>query len=149
MNTELLFESLHYPILILWLTNGHRTNAEISEALYLVKSQHFKDWYACHPKGTMEQYLEYREQQIIAYRNSPEYQIQSLQEQIEELNTNITELREEIQEQNDVIEGLNASLSQSRTFSLVLGFVSLSLLLLLFRKYIAKLFKKRANNSVY
>ena len=92
--------------------------------------------------GSMEQYIKYRQQQVAAYYNSPQYKLQILQEQIEHLNSNITELKEEVQAQNDEIDELNESLNQVKTYVLALGFVSICLLLFLLRKYFTYLFEK-------
>jgi cell division septum initiation protein DivIVA len=90
----------------------------------------------------MEQYLVYRNQQVTAYYNSPQYRLQMLQEQIEDLNSNITELKEEVQAKNDEIDELNESLYQAKTFIWALGFVSICLLLFILRKNFTFLFEK-------
>ena len=140
MDVEAFFEAMHYPILKDWVEKN--VNADYKMGLMLIKTQHFKDWYQSHPHGTMEQYLTYRNQQITAYYNSPQYQLQMLNEQIELLNRNITELKEEVQEKNDEIDELNESLNQAKTSVWALGFVSICLLVFILRKYFIYLFEK-------
>ena len=80
MNVDAFFEAMDYPILKDWI--GRDANADYETGLMLIKTQHFKDWYQSHPHGTMEQYLVYRNQQVTAYYNSPQYRLQMLQEHI-------------------------------------------------------------------
>lgn len=140
MDVKAFIDAMGYPILKDWIERD--ANADYELGLILIKTPHFKDWYQSHPHGTMEQYIKYRNQQITAYYNSPQYKIKILQEQIEDLNSNITELKEEVQAKNDEIDDLNESLNQAKTSVLALGFVSICLLLFLLRKYFTYLFEK-------
>lgn len=146
MDAKLFFEAAGYPILKDWIT--FKSSSEIEMALRLVKTQHFADWYKTHPQGTMDQYLNYRNQQIAAYYNSPQYQLESLrnqlgtlQNQLDDLNNDIAELKEEIQEKNDEIDDLNTSLNQANLRVSILGIVALCLLVFILRKYIFQLVK--------
>ena len=143
MNVKAFIEAMDYPILKDWIERD--ANADYEMGLMLIKTQHFKDWYQSHPHGTMEQYLVYRNQQVTAYYNSPQYRLQMLQEQIEDLNSNITELKEEVQAKNDEIDDLKESLNQAKTSVWALGFVSICLLLFLLRKYFTYLFEKKSH----
>lgn len=140
MDVKAFLEASDYPILHDWRMG--KSNEELYMALKLVKTSHFKNWYSSHPHGTMDQYLAYRDQQITAYYNSPEYQIQSLQEQLGELNVNIQELTQEVKEKDNKIEELNSSLSQAKTFAFTFGVISLCLLLFILRKRLVGLIKK-------
>ena len=139
MDVQLFIEASHYPILKTWIID--KSTSQIEMALRLIKTQHFQDWYKAHPQGTMDQYLNYRNQQIAAYYNSPQYQLESLKNELEELNNNIENLREEIQEKDEEIDDLNTSLDQANLRVSILGVVALCLLVFILRKYIFQLVK--------
>ena len=85
-----------------------------SEILDLIQSLSFKSWVKSNPNGTVDQYLHHC-QQLRQYRESPQYRIEVLEGQIEELRTGIQEmhkdnraLRMEISEKDDEISNLSS-----------------------------------------
>lgn len=68
MDVTAFWEAQNYPILKDWVMD--KDGAQIREALRIVKTQQFQNWYKANPKGTMDQYLALLQQQRLEYVNS-------------------------------------------------------------------------------
>ena len=123
MDVKATIEALQYPILENWIMD--KDDTQIRQALRIVKTQQFQDWYKANPKGTMDQYLALLQQRRLEYVNSPQYQITVLQNQLVDAHIEIDKLQENLDDKNEQIESLSESVSHYR----IAMFTSLILLL--------------------
>ena len=123
MDVTAFWEAQNYPILKDWVMD--KDGAQIREALRIVKTQQFQNWYKANPKGTMDQYLALLQQQRLEYVNSPQYQFMVLRNQLVDANIEIDKLQENLNDKNEQIESLSESVSHYR----ITMFTSLILLL--------------------
>lgn len=123
MDVTAFWEAQNYPILKDWVMD--KDGAQIREALRIVKTQQFQNWYKANPKGTMDQYLALLQQQRLEYVNSPQYQFMVLRNQLVDANIEIDKLQENLNDKNEQIESLSESVSHYR----IAMFTSLILLL--------------------
>lgn len=123
MDVKATIEALQYPILENWILDKDET--QIRQALRIVKTQQFQDWYKANPKGTMDQYLALLQQRRLEYVNSPQYQIMVLRNQLVDAHIEIDNLQENLDDKNEQIESLSESVSHYR----IAMFTSLILLL--------------------
>ena len=68
MDVKAYIEALNYPILEKWVRD--KDDTQVRQALRIVKTQQFQDWYKANPKGTMDQYLALLQQRRLEYVNS-------------------------------------------------------------------------------
>lgn len=80
MDVKAYIEALNYPILKKWVSD--KDDTQVRQALRIVKTQQFQNWYKANPKGTMDQYLALLQQRRLEYVNSPQYQIMVLRNQL-------------------------------------------------------------------
>lgn len=123
MDVTAFWEAQNYPILKDWVMD--KDGAQIREALRIVKTQQFQNWYKANPKGTMDQYLALLQQQRLEYVNSSQYQFMVLRNQLVDANIEIDKLQENLNDKNEQIESLSESVSHYR----IAMFTSLILLL--------------------
>ena len=123
MDVKATIEALQYPILENWILD--KDDTQIRQALRIVKTQQFQDWYKANPKGTMDQYLALLQQRRLEYVNSPQYQIMVLRNQLVDAHIEIDNLQENLDDKNEQIESLSESVSHYR----IAMFTSLILLL--------------------
>ena len=112
MAVTAFWEAQNYPILKDWIMD--KDGAQIREALRIVKTQQFQDWYKANPKGTMDQYLALLQQQRLEYVNSAQYQFMVLRNQLVDANIEIDKLQENLNDKNEQIESLSESVSHYR-----------------------------------
>lgn len=112
MDVTAFWEAQNYPILKDWVMD--KDGAQIREALRIVKTQQFQNWYKANPKGTMNQYLALLQQQRLEYVNSPQYQFMVLRNQLVDANIEIDKLQENLNDKNEQIESLSESVSHYR-----------------------------------
>lgn len=112
MDVTAFWEAQNYPILKDWVMD--KDGAQIREALRIVKTQQFQNWYKANPKGTMDQYLALLQQQRLEYVNSPQYQFMVLRNQLVDANIEIDKLQENLNDKNEQIESLSESISHYR-----------------------------------
>lgn len=112
MDVTAFWEAQNYPILKDWVMD--KDGAQIREALRIVKTQQFQNWYKTNPKGTMDQYLALLQQQRLEYVNSPQYQFMVLRNQLVDANIEIDKLQENLNDKNEQIESLSESVSHYR-----------------------------------
>lgn len=112
MDVTAFWEAQNYPILKDWAMD--KDGAQIREALRIVKTQQFQNWYKANPKGTMDQYLALLQQQRLEYVNSPQYQFMVLRNQLVDANIEIDKLQENLNDKNEQIESLSESISHYR-----------------------------------
>ena len=119
---------------------GHVNVNEMDRVIDLIQSQSFQTWLQSNPNGTVDQYLAYC-QQIQSYHQSPQYQIQLLSEQIDELQGEVeslteksTELNSEISDKNDEISSLKGWLGTLSVASTILIIIIILLGIKLRRK---------------
>lgn len=108
MDVTAFWEAQNYPILKDWVMD--KDGAQIREALRIVKTQQFQNWYKANPKGTMDQYLALLQQQRLEYVNSPQYQFMVLRNQLVDANIEIDKLQENLNDKNEQIESLQENL---------------------------------------
>ncbi|WP_288511801.1 hypothetical protein [uncultured Prevotellamassilia sp.] len=137
MDVEAFIEAQNYPILQKWIMDKDGT--QIREALRIVRTQQFQSWYKSNPKGTFDQYISYLKQKRLEYVNSPQYQIQVLQNQLENAIIENDEYQKSIKEKNEEIESLS-----ERIFLYNVSLVSIFILLTLTILYI-----KRSSISIF
>ena len=123
MDVQACIEALKYPILEKWVLD--KDDTQIRQALRIVKTQQFQNWYKANPKGTMDQYLALLQQRRLEYVNSPQYQITVLQNQLVDAHIEIDKLQENLDDKNEQIESLSESVNHYR----IVMFTSLILLL--------------------
>ncbi len=112
MDVKAYIEALNYPILEKWVRD--KDDTQVRQALRIVKTQQFQDWYKANPKGTMDQYLALLQQRRLEYVNSPQYQITVLQNQLVDAHIEIDNLQENLDDKNEQIESLSESVNHYR-----------------------------------
>lgn len=137
MDVEAFIEAQNYPILQKWVMDKDGT--QIREVLRFVRTEQFQNWYKSNPKGTFDQYISYLKQKRLEYVNSPQYQIQVLQNQLENAIIENDEYQKSIKEKNEEIESLS-----ERIFLYNVSLVSIFILLTLTILYI-----KRSSISIF
>lgn len=137
MDVEAFIEAQNYPILQKWVMDKDGT--QIREVLRIVRTEQFQNWYKSNPKGTFDQYISYLKQKRLEYVNSPQYQIQVLQNQLENAIIENDEYQKSIKEKNEEIESLS-----ERIFLYNVSLVSIFILLTLTILYI-----KRSSISIF
>lgn len=102
---------------------------DINSILDEMASPGYKSWLQSHPNGTLDEYHTFLAQQNWAYRQTPEYQIKSLKNEIENLNSDIQTLQSKIGELNLEIEDKDNTISNLQTYNQLLS-ISVGILIL-------------------
>lgn len=140
MDVEAFIEAQNYPILQKWVMD--KDGSQTREALRIIRTQQFQNWYKSNPKGTFDQYISYLKQKRLEYVNTPQYQIQVLQNQLENALIENDEYQKSIREKNEEIESLSETIFLYNV-SLSVLFILLTLIILYVKRSSINFFLRR------
>lgn len=116
---------------------------DINAILDEMASPGYKSWLQSHPNGTLDEYHAFLAQQNLEHRQTPEYQIKSLKNEIENLNSDIHTLQSRIGELNLEIEDKDNTISNLQTYNQFLS-ISVGILILVSIVFAIKIWRRRA-----
>lgn len=102
-----------------WISTDHHIAPWSNEQVQnIVLSSQFKSWEKTHPKGTVDDYYQHLRQEQ-AYHETPQYQIEVLQDQIDNYSYIINSLSTETSNLREEVSNMNYYISNIKTISCV------------------------------
>lgn len=101
MDTEGFWNAMHSYAYQQWVKDHGENPFRDQEVLQLIKSEDFQNWSKQNPRGTVEQYLSYKERLNSIYNSEPYITLQNEYENLVQQNQ---QLKETILEINDNLE---------------------------------------------
>ncbi len=117
-----------------WVSSNPNASTNTKKEAYdIAQSNAFEDWIYANPKGSLEQYMTLLRRQQT-YHNSPQYQIDALEDQIISQEETIEYLQHEIKDMKEelsYLESENDDLSYYNNVWIVTSFIFLILTIVL------------------
>ena len=138
MDVQGFIEAISSPVFKQWENAKHHDCPwDESHVIDVIMSSDFQYWLKSNPEGTIDQYYNHL-CELKQYRESPEYKIKQLNQEVNSLTSQLSNLEDEIDDLKEEICEKEESISSLRTTNYIISSVCFVLLIILLYKFLKK-----------